>query len=90
VFTSVRHARQYSKPKQDAYSQQCPCQRRGYNARERLVVISMPKEIAGPLPPIPDTVSVSRTHEDAVLYSCQQGHASEAEKKRSHCIVQTL
>ncbi|CAO3566087.1 unnamed protein product [Mortierella alpina] len=55
-----------------------------------LAIISMPDELAIPLPPIPDVVSVSRTHEDAVLYSCQQGLASEAEKKRILCIVQAL
>ncbi|CAO3568904.1 unnamed protein product [Mortierella alpina] len=50
----------------------------------------MPEEIALPLSPVPGAVSMSRTHEDAVLYSCQQGHASEAEQKRTLSIIEAL
>ncbi|KAK5797110.1 hypothetical protein F5H01DRAFT_385294 [Linnemannia elongata] len=53
-------------------------------------VIAMPSEQCLPVPNTIDSTSLIREYNDAILYSCNQTHVSDAEKQRTLAIVDAL
>ncbi|KAF9118992.1 hypothetical protein BGX30_004161, partial [Mortierella sp. GBA39] len=53
-------------------------------------VIAMPTHQPLPVPTMADSIPQMREYDDAVLFSCNQTHASDAEKQRTLTIVSAL
>ncbi|KAI8595384.1 hypothetical protein EDD21DRAFT_43810 [Dissophora ornata] len=57
---------------------------------QQLPVIAMPSHQSLPVPTTADSAPQMREYSDAVLYSCNQTHTSDAEKRRTLDIVDAL
>ncbi|KAG0300677.1 hypothetical protein BGZ98_008981, partial [Dissophora globulifera] len=57
---------------------------------QRLPVTAMPSQQSFPVPVTADPTPQLREYNDAVLYSCNQTHVSDAEKQRTLAIVNAL
>ncbi|KAG0307839.1 hypothetical protein BGZ99_001352 [Dissophora globulifera] len=65
-------------------------ERNNDSPQERLPVISMPESVDIPLPPVPGPQRGPRTHEEAVLFSCNLVNSQEGEKQRTLGIIEAL